>query len=450
MQMLAESTIYVFNEFRLDTTTHRLTRADTNEIVSLTPKVAEVLIYMVENAGRVLSKEELLEAVWDNTIVEESNLSQSIFILRKMLGEDTKAPRFILTLPNRGYQFIAPIREEAGSGGSGHDAGQNRFVRRGTANPEAYQSYVRGRFFWNKRTGVSLKKAVEHFEKAIEQDPNFANAYKGLAHSHQLLSEFYAAATPNESPAKTESVLDNGIVVDARLAEAHAGLAYAEAFYDWDWEGAERSFKRALELDPDYATAHQWYADYLAVMGRFDESREHIERAIEVDPLSPMMASPLAGYYYTQRRYDELIRQAERVIELDPNFAYGYFYLGFGYEGKGRDAEAVAAIAKAAVLFGEPADCADELIAAFENGGVTGLWQKRLEQYETRPHLKHHPTYLRALIPIRLGDKEATLDLLEQAFEQRDRGIIYAKYEPLLESVRDEPRFQELIRRIGL
>lgn len=450
MANLSESVVYEFEEFWLAAKSHRLYRSDSNELVPLTPKAVELLLVLVENRGRILSKDELLEAVWDDSFVEEANLSQTIFVLRKTLGENTKKPRFIRTSPNRGYQFIAPVNEKNDAARTDKtDNEQRRLERRGTANSEAYQAYVRGRFFWNKRTSKSLKEAIEHFELAIAQDSNFAQAYTGLADCHRLLAEYYTATTQHESFPNAKAA-NNALQTDDKLAEAHAGLAYAQAFYDWDWASAEASFKRALKLNPNYAIAHQWYADYLGVMGRFDEAREHIDRAIELDPVSPSIATGLAALYYTHRQADLLIEQAGKIIELDADFAYGYFYLGFGYEFKEMYQESVEAFAKTAILFGEPADCAEEFKQAFEQNGMNGLWKKRLEQYETRPHLKNYPTYLKSLVPIRLGYKEMTLALLNQAYQQRDRGIIYAKYEPLLEPLREDPRFQDLLRRIGL
>lgn len=447
MTELSESKIYSFEEFRLDAKSHRLFRRETGELVPLAPKAVEVLLALVENRERILSKDELLNTIWVDSFVEESNLSQTIFVLRKTLGENTKEPRFILTSPNRGYQFIAPVEEKTAGEIDGTE--HQSLERRGTTNSEAYQAYVRGRFFWNTRTSKSLKEAIEHFEQAIEQDPNFAQAYTGLADCHRLLAEYYAEATQPESFPKAKAAAGKALQVDGKLAEAHAGLAYAQAFYDWDWENAEASFKRALELNPNYATAHQWYADYLSVMGRFDEARQHIERAIEIDPASPIIATGLASLYYLQRRADLLIEQAKKIIDLDADFAYGYFYLGFGYEFKGMYREAVETFARTAVLFGEPPDCAEELKEAFERNGMPGVWHKRLEQYETRPHLKNYPTYLKSLVPIRLGYKDTTLALLNQAYQQRDRGIIYAGHEPLLEPLRDDPRFQDLLRRMG-
>jgi DNA-binding winged helix-turn-helix (wHTH) protein len=442
-----ESEVYEFGDFRLDARSYRLFRGA--ERVSLTPKAAEVLIALVRAAGRVVSKEELLDTVWGGAFVEDANLSQSIFLLRKALGEDKNDPRFLLTLPNRGYQFIAAVTETKDAYQIG-DREYNRFERRGTANTAAYESYVRGRFFWNKRTSESLKKAIEHFEASIIEDPNFAQAYAGLADSHQLLADYYAAALPKGTLQKVKAAATQAHEIDDQLAQAHTSLAYAQAFYDWDWAGADKSFNYALELNPNNATAHQWYADYLGVIGRFDESLAHIERAIELDPDSAAIAAALAGFHYTQRDANQIIKAAKQVIRLDPTFAYGQFYLGFGYEFKGLGAQAVEAFAKAAELFGEPAECGEELKAAYRQNGMTGVWNTRLEQYATRPHLENYPTYLKSLVPIRLGDRETSLAWLNQAYEQRDRGIIYAKYEPILEPLRDDPRFQDLLHRLGL
>lgn len=630
---LSESKVYEFEEFRLDAKNHRLFRRESGRLVPLTPKAVELLLVLIQNKGRILSKDELLEAVWDNSFVEEANLSQTIFVLRKTLGENTKEPRFILTAPNRGYQFIASVRQvgtedeifeesflsdtqqsetekqetkdqgqktnliwlaaaplvlllafgvywfypsakpatvseiktiavlpfedlsaeqtETYLGVSLADALVNkfgglkqisvrptrtvlkyadsredaqkigrelqvdavldgriqrigdrirlsvqlvrtadnatiwtenfddkfssffavqdsisqkvmqslavqmdeserrRFERRGTENAEAYQAYLRGRFFWNKRTIENLLKSIGHFEQAIEKDPNFALAHTGLADCYQLLAE-YGAATPHEAFPKAKAAANKALELDDQSAEAHTALAYTQTFYDWDWTGAEQSFKRALELNPNYATAHQWYGEYLSVMGRFDEARVHFERAIQIDPVSPILLTDLAAFYHSQGTPDQEIEQAQKVIEIDPNFAYGHFYLGFGYERKGMNAEAVDAFDKTMTLFGEPTDSVEELNAAFAKSGMEGFWRKRLEQIETRPHLKYFQAYSKALVQIRLGDKEGTLKSLNQAAQQRDRWIVHAKYQPEFDRLREDPRFQDLLRRMNL
>jgi DNA-binding winged helix-turn-helix (wHTH) protein len=424
---------------------HRLFRRDSGEAVALTPRAVLLLKTLVCSKGRLLTKEELLDRVWAGTVVEEGNLSQTIFVLRKALGEGKKDPKFILTVPGRGYQFIGTVIELTDSRSLDINK-YERFSASATVSTAAFESYVQARSFWNKRTEAGLKQAVAHFEEAIRQDPSFAFAYSGLADSHRMLADFYSAALPSGRP----DGLSDTERIRSELSVAHTTLGYAKAFHDWDWTGAESEFLLAIELEPSSATAHQWYADLLNVLGRFNEAYEHFAKAISLAPDSAMAATGLAGFYYTRRESVRLIEQARRIIQIDPEFGYGHFYLGFGLEFGGMEAEAVDALATAATKFGEPLEIGEELRAAYRQNGMNGVWHKRLEQYETRPHLKNYPRYLKSLVPIRLGDRETSLTWLEQAFEQRDRGVIYAKYDPLLEPLRGDRRFKELIKRIGL
>ncbi len=435
--------IYEFEEFRLDTVNHRLYSRAGGGPVELYPKAIELLVYLVRNNSRVISKEELLESLWRGAAVEDANLPQTVFVLRKALGESRSDPRFVLTYPKRGYRFIAPVRELDRSEIVDVQH-RHRVERRGTINDEAYRAYVQGRFFWNKRTSVGLKKAVEHFEQAIENDPGFADAYEGLAESYQLLSEYYSSNVPKKVRGR-----DRRSEIDSQLADAHASLGYAQAFYDWDWGAADVSFKKALEVDPNNISALQWYGEYLCVMGRFEEALAVLDRAAEIRPDSPELMTIKAVLFYLRGDADMLVKQARSIVAADPDHAYGYFYLGFGYELKGQYRKAVDNFVKAAVKFGEPQECADELLDAFKRNGMDGLWAMRLEQYETRPHLRDYPAYLKSLVPARLGDADSSFAHLERAYQQRDRGIIYARFEPFLEPIRHDPRFGDLIRRIG-
>ncbi|HMT07838.1 MAG TPA: winged helix-turn-helix domain-containing protein [Pyrinomonadaceae bacterium] len=449
MQAIIPSREYLFDGYRLDTVSRRLLRVSDGEVVSLTPKAFDLLHYLVANAGRTVSKDEIFESVWENSAVEESNLSQTIFVLRKTLCDSKKLPKYLLTIPGTGYQFVSEVTSSGEKQGIS-DPRKERGDRRGTDDPEAYRSYVRGRFFWNKRTSVGLKKAVEFFEKAIEKDPKFANAYTGLADSYRLLADYYEASTPNISAPKAKAALSQTQQIDEQLAEAHASLAYAQAFYDWDWQTAETSFRSSIDLDPSNATTRQWYGEYLMVLGRFDEAREQIDRAVALEPESPTILTALAAYFYTIKDSDALIAHARKLIKLDPTYAYGHFYLGFGYEFAEMYARAIDSFAKAAIYFGEPEDCADELKRAYKIGGMNAVWYKRIEQYASRPHLKDYPSYLKSLVPARLGDTEMMFAFLEQALEHRDRGLIYVKYEPFLSMYRDEPRMKAIIRELGL
>ncbi len=445
MQELQRPLIYEFGDFRLDAKSQRLFRRDSGETVAITPRAGLLLITLVCSKGRLLTKEELLDRVWAGSVVEEGNLSQTIFVLRKALGEGKKDPKFILTVPGRGYQFIANVSESSAERSLDINK-YERFAASPKVSTAAYESYVQARSFWNKRTEAGLKLAITHFEEAIRQDPNFAFAYSGLADSHRMLADYYSAALPDGH----SNGYEDAERINAELSLAHTTLAYAKAFYDWDWAGAENEFMTALDLDPTSATAHQWYADLLNVLGRFDEAYRHFSKAISLAPDSAMAATGLASYFYTRRDSARLIRQANRVIQIDPDFGYGHFYLGFGLEFGGKEQEAVDVFAVAATKFGEPTEIGEELKAAYEQNGMNGVWHKRLEQYETRQHLKNYPRYLKSLVPVRLGDKETSLAWLNEAFEHRDRGIIYAKHEPLLEPLRSDRRFKDLIRRIGL
>jgi len=436
---------FEFGGFSLDAKLHRLSVRETREHIALTPRAVLLLLTLVCSKGRVVTKEELLDRVWAGSVVEEGNLSQTMFVLRKTLGDDPKHPKYIRTVPGSGYQFVAEVIEVVKADNHSLDR-LHRFGAQPASNTSAQKAYIQGRSFWNKRTKDGLKQSIEHFEEALRLDPDFSYAYAGIAESYRLLADFYEAAVPPQN----KNGNSNDAVLADHLAEAHTTLAYAQAFYEWDWVAADQSFRQALDLDPRSATAHQWYGDFLNVVGCFDEARRHFEQAIRLEPQSPMIATGLASYYYTRRDARRLIVQARKIIDLDPLFGYGHFYLGFGYEFQGMEKQAVDTFAVAATAFGEPEEIGEELKAAYEQNGMTGVWHQRLEQYETRPHLEHYPFYLKSLVPIRLGDKETSLAWLQKALEQRDRGIIYAKHEPLLEPVRTDRRFTDILRRIGL
>lgn len=320
-------------------------------------------------------------------------------------------------------------------------------VKRSTENTEAYQLYLQGRFFWNKRTAKSLKKSIEYFEQAIAKDPEYALAYAGLANCHQLLAEYFAA-TPEEGFTKAREAAKKALEIDDQLAEAHTSLAYTLAFYDWNWAGAEKEFKRALELDPNYATAHQWYGEFLVAMGRFDEAKIEHEKALELDPTSLIIHIDLASYYYTARQFDEAIKWSQKVIEMDPDFAYGYIFLSFSLGQKGMKQEAAEAYIKSVELFGEPQE-AQELRDILGKNGIKAMWLKRIEQVDPSKRESFSALW-RALLYGWAGDNQNALDWLDKAFERRDRWIVNSKYSPEMDIHRSEPRFQELLRRIGL
>ncbi len=326
---------------------------------------------------------------------------------------------------------------------------RERFNQRGTENAEAYQDYLRGRFFWNKRTGADLQKAITNFEQATEKDPNFALAYAGLANCYILLPE-YGAATTQESFSKAKEAIKKALEFDDQLAEVHSALGYQQAFYEWDWAGAEKSFKRALELNPNYATAHQWYGEYLAESGQFDEAHRQFSLANQIDPTSPIIINSDAHIYFIERKYDQSITQLKKCIELDPNLGYCQSNLAFAYEEKKMFADALAAHLKAITLWNEPPDAVAELKNAFAKEGIKGYWKMRLEQFQTRPHLKNYPAQSQAFCYAKIGDKEGALEWLNISFQRRERYLTTARLSPVFNLLHDDPRFHDLFRQMGI
>ena len=318
----------------------------------------------------------------------------------------------------------------------------------GSDNADANRLYMTGRYFWNKRTVEGLQKSVGYFEQTLEKDPKYALAYAGLADSYQLLAE-YLAVTPKEGFTKAKQSALKALKINGSLAEAHTSLAYTLAFYDWDWDGAEREFKRAIELNPNYATGHQWYGEFLAAMGRFDEAKTEFDKAAELDPTSLIIQTDLAAYYFLTRQFDDAVRQSNRVIEMDPEFAYGYVFLWFSLGQKGSDREAAEAYIKSVELFGEKNE-ADELRKVLAGEGTKAMWENRIEQAAKSSKKEKISAMWRALFYVRTGEKQKALDWLEKSYEERDRWVINLRYSPETDSLRSEKRFQRLIERIGL
>src|SRR5437773_32374 len=223
---------------------------------------------------------------------------------------------------------------------------KSAIAKRPTADTEAYELYLKGRFFWNKRTGPDLRKAIDYFNHAIAKDPNYALAYAGLADCYDLLHE-YSEHSPKESYPRAKAAAIKALELDDTLGEAHTSLAYSLINYDWDWRSAEREYQRAIQLDPNYATAHQWYAECLSMLGRHSEAIAEIKKAHELDPLSLIINQGVGGKYLYARRYDEAMAQFQRTLELYPHFPPTHQRLGWCYAKKGMYDEAIAEMQKA-------------------------------------------------------------------------------------------------------
>ncbi len=317
-----------------------------------------------------------------------------------------------------------------------------------TANPEAYQLYLKGKFYWNKRTGESLKQAAELYRQAIEKDPNYALAYSGLAETYVLFSS-YDVAPANDSMPQAKAAALRALAIDDSLAEAHTALGLYLSNYEWDRNGSEKEYRRAIELKPNYATAHHWLGADLSNVKRFDDGLVELRRAEELDPLSPIIGTNLGDTLVYARRYDEAIAQYKRTLVSNPNFAYAHRALGWAYGSNGMYPEAIAETRTSI-----------ELNNASSAKGFLGLWLaksgKRDEAVKLLGELKQESTrgyvqsYDFALIYIGLGDKEEALNWLEKQMSDRSETANAYAVVPELDDLRSEPRFREMLKRMNL
>jgi TolB-like protein/Tfp pilus assembly protein PilF/class 3 adenylate cyclase len=317
-----------------------------------------------------------------------------------------------------------------------------------TANSEAYELYLKGRFFWNKRTGNDLKTAADYFQRAVDADPSYANAYAGLAESY-LLIPLFGAGMPREFFPKASAAARRAIELDETSAEGHAALGNLYCMDDFNPPASEKEFQRALALDPNYATAHHWFSNSLLVtMGRFDEAIKEGKRAVELDPLSLIINADLGSTLMLARRYDDAIAQLRTTLALDPNFAYAHWNLGEALYLKGDSTGAIAEYEKAASLDNDPEIQALLARAYAETGKKEQALEILRKLSETAKH-QFVRGYLFALIYIGLGDKPTAIQYLERCSQERENiDLNWIKVDPLLDPLRGEPQFEALVDKI--
>ena len=325
---------------------------------------------------------------------------------------------------------------------------EQRLGRTYTANPEAYELYLKGRFYWNQRTGESLKKSIGYFNQAIDRDPKFALGYAGLAETYVLFTSF-AAGSPQESFPKAKTAAMKAIEIDDTLAEAHTALAYELLQYDWNFTASIREFQRAIELNPNYATAHQWYGETLSSIGKLEEGIVELKRARELDPFSLIINADLGEGYYFARQYDKAIEQLRQTVEMDQSFYYAHWRLAVAYELKGSHQEALAEYQKARQLNDDPL-ILSFLGYSYANSGKRDEALKTLGQLKEIAKQRYVPAHRFAVVYAALGEKDQAFQWLEQGYQNRDRAIITLKVDPMFDNLRSDQRFADLVRRIGL
>jgi len=323
---------------------------------------------------------------------------------------------------------------------------QSRLVSFRQPDPRAYEACLKGRYQWNQRGATGLKKALESFQQAIEIDPTYATAYAGLADTYNLLAS--SGAIPGkEGLEMARAAAKKALELDENLAEAHTALAgVLQSANDWNFNAAEAEFRRAIELNPNYATARFWHAQNLLVLNRADEAVAEYRQAEGLDPLSPAVSAYVGFSLEKARRYDEAIAAAQKTITLFPDSPFGHFTLAMAYRQKGRYQEAIAAFKKATELSPHRPDFIATLGHAYAVSGNKNEASKIAHELEA----SHAPAFALALVYVGLGDRDRSFALLEQAYEERFPILPEALQDPLFDPVRPDPRFQALLRRIGL
>jgi TolB-like protein/Tfp pilus assembly protein PilF len=315
-----------------------------------------------------------------------------------------------------------------------------------TVNPEAYELYLRGKFFAEKRTGADLRKSIGYYDQAIAKDPSYALAYVGLADSHLLLSS-YASVSPRESLPPAKAALKKALSLDDSLAEAHASSGLL-ATLELDLQRAIDELQRAIKLKPNYATAHHWLSLGFTTLGQFDPAILEAKRAVELDPLSLIINADYGWVYFNGHRYDEAEAQVRKTLEIDPNFFLAHYYLGAVLQFKGHVAQAVPEFQKAFDLNGDPYSRA-MLGQAYARNGQPGEARKVLASLNEEAKSKYVAPYALALVDTALGDKDRAIEELERAYQQGDTNYLFViKTDPVLDSLRGHPRFDALVQKI--
>lgn len=478
--------LYEFGSFRLDVAERLLLRD--GEVVPLKPKAFDLLLAFLQQPGRLVEKEALLKAVWPDSFVEENNLTDNISRLRKALGEGENGQKFIETVPKRGYRFVAEVKaqhelkkeflvEESVATNGAREIQPTKtnvsltpsrfkttlrilallipaFVGVGLwlyfrleKRAEVQQLEFKGNFYLSRWTENEIHKGIEYYNRAIALDANSASAYEGLAVGWNFLSDLHLP--PREAEPKAQAAVLKALQLDESFAAAHVSLGLIKTQYDWDWVGAEREFRRAIELAPDDNSAHQIYGWYLIAAGRFAEAQAEMKRALESDPSSEFALWGLGDSFYFARQYDKAVEQYRRAIAAEPRSHWTHLMLGWAYEQQGKFPEAIAELEQAHRLNDIP-----QTFAALGHGlaisGQRDEGQKVIAELQEKAKRRYVSPYDIAAIYAGLGEKEQALAWLEKAYDDRSGWLaLWLKVDPKFDCLRSDLRFSDLLQRIG-
>ena len=428
-----------FGVFEIDTSSGELRKRGFK--LRLREQPLRILLTLVGDAGCVVTREQLRHRLWpDSTHVAfDDAIDKAVCELRGVLGDSARSPRFVETLPKRGYRFIGSVEEASRSASVGRPKG---------IDSDAQAAYVTGRYLWNRRTAVDVYSSIKCFEQALEVDDGCALAHAGLADANLILGIWglqpAAAAFGVARRAATQA-----LQLDPNLAEAHTSLAEVVKGYEWNWSLAERHYQHALSLRPGYATAHQWYAQLLVSLRRYSEAASHIEQARRADPISPAVNSFLPYVYLAGREYGRAVHEGQRATSLEPQAPVAHFYLGRAYLFSNRAERAVETLEHAVALGGGAAIWKGALSYARARAGDHAGASRILLELTERARYEYVSPYDLAIAFTGIGDRDSALDHLEQAFSQRVMRIVMLG-DPEFDGLRGEPRYTRLLKDLGL
>lgn len=324
---------------------------------------------------------------------------------------------------------------------------KKRLRKSATLDPAAYQDYLRGQYYWNKRTADGARKGIESFQRAIEKDPGYSLAHVGLADCYNILG-FYAYAAPRDVFPKAKAAASRALEIDSTLTAARASLAYGRFYYEWDWQAAEKEFQAVIHQSPGYTTGHLYYGNYLCVMERFAEAIAEFDKACELDPLSLIMNTGAGWTLYFARRYEEALESLRKTLQIDAHFVLARAMLGQCYLQLGRFREAVAELQTASELSEASPPYRAMLGRALALAGNSSEAHSILNELKEQSSRSYVSSYCIAEIYLGLGDADQMFEWLEKAYEERARQLVMLKVEPGIDPVRSDARFQNLLRRM--
>jgi DNA-binding winged helix-turn-helix (wHTH) protein/Tfp pilus assembly protein PilF len=426
--------LFRFGDYELDCRSHELRRRGRTLRIQQQPY--EVLSMLVSAAGAVVTRHELRERLWDrDTFVDfDRAINKAVNRLRQVLNDDIARPRFIETVPKCGYRFVPPIASRR----SHQCIGSN----------DISELLLKGRHFWNRRTAKDLRRSLEYFRRAIEQQPECADAWAGVADTYVMLGHFGLQCPDDAFPAAKAAAL-RALSLDGAAAEAHTTLGEVHKLYEWNWEAAERSYRQALEINPDYVVAHHWYAQLLAVQARHEEALAHIEAARRCDPLSVPVNAFVAYVWLEAREYQRAMAAAEDARELDANAPLPYLLLGRAWAKCEDFQKAIRAFRMAARLAGGVPLIEANLGYAYARAGLRPQAARIIERLRCARFAPQASAMELGLVWLGLGDRDAAMTALEEAYRTRALRMPTI-VDPFYSELAGEPRYRELVARLGL